>query len=136
MSPCQHLLVDFSQNIERCVLTSCKTVIVMSPNFLGSQWCSYEAQITMEHDIDLRRRLLVPVMLTQCAVPEFIGRLTYMDVNNEHFWARFVGALRDVDGLTSLFTVKIYHNCHTNSDVSHRLTVSEISKCSFNGTRI
>ena len=54
-----------------------------------------ENRIVMEMDLDTRQRLLIPVMLRQCRVPEFIGRLTYMDVTNQHFWPRFIDALRD-----------------------------------------
>ena len=87
--------VPVFQNITKCIHASRRTVIVMSPEFVESPWCSYETRIIMEMNLDARQRLLIPVMLRQCRVPDFIGRLTYMNVNNEHFWMKFFDALRD-----------------------------------------
>src|SRR5688572_192753 len=40
------------QNITKCIHTSKRTVIVMSPEFLQSPWCSYETRIALELDLD------------------------------------------------------------------------------------
>ena len=87
--------VPVFQNITKCIHASRRTVIVMSPEFVESPWCSYETRIIVELDLDARQRLLIPVMLRQCRVPDFIGRLSYMEVDNQHFWSKFVDALKD-----------------------------------------
>src|SRR6218665_845576 len=83
------------QNITKCIHSSKRTVIIMSPEFLQSAWSSYETRITLELDLDTRQRLLIPVMLRSCMIPDFIGRLTYMEVQNEHFLERFVAAIEE-----------------------------------------
>ena len=87
--------VPVLQNITKCIHSNRRTVIVMSPEFVESSWCSFETRIIMELDIDARQRLLIPVMLRPCRIPEFIGRLTYIEADNEHFWTRFIDALID-----------------------------------------
>lgn len=97
---CCHADRDFDlgvpvfQNITKCIHSSKRTVIVLSPEFLESPWCGYETRITLEMDMDTRQRLLIPIMLRSCCIPQYIGRLTYMEVENEHFWDRFVAALQ------------------------------------------
>ena len=81
-------------NITRSIQASAKTVIVLSPEFLSSDWCEYEIRMTLEADSISRKRILIPVMLRPCRVPDFIGRLTYIEVENEHFWERFISALK------------------------------------------
>ena len=81
-------------NIGRSIQASAKTVIVLSPEFLSSDWCEYEIRMTLEADLSARKRILIPVMLRPCRVPDFIGRLTYIEVENEHFWERFISALK------------------------------------------
>src|SRR6218665_447257 len=87
--------VPVFENITICIHSSRRTVIVLSPEFLESPWCSYETRITLEMDLDTRQRLLIPVMLRECKTPDFIGRLTYIAVQSEHFWKRFVSALEE-----------------------------------------
>ena len=86
-------------NITRSIQASAKTVIVLSPEFIDSDWCEFEIRMTLEADLSARKRILIPVMLRQCRVPDFIGRLTYIEVENEHFWERFISALysRDIE---------------------------------------
>jgi len=96
--------VPVFQNITKCIHSSRKTVIVLSPEFLESPWCSYETRITLEMDLDTRHRLLIPIMLRDCKMPDFIGRLTYIAVQNEHFWKRFVSALEEDDAQNSLIS--------------------------------
>ena len=83
------------ENITRCIQSSIKTVIVLSSEFLDSSWCDYEIRITMEMDLTTRRKVLIPVMLRPCRVPDFVGRLTYIEVHNEHFWDRFMSAIQN-----------------------------------------
>jgi len=80
-------------NISICMSLSSKIIVVLSPTFLASQWCNYETRLTFEMHVDSQSPLLIPVMLTRCEVPAFIGRMTYMEVDNEHFFSRLVDAI-------------------------------------------
>ena len=53
--------------------------------------------MTLEADLSARKRILIPVMLRPCRVPDFIGRLTYIEEENVHFWERFVSALKQTN---------------------------------------
>ena len=90
-------------NITRSIQASAKTVLVLSPEFIDSDWCEFEIRMTLEADLSARKRILIPVMLRPCRVPDFIGRLTYIEVENEHFWERFISALysRDIESDTT-----------------------------------
>lgn len=87
--------VPVFENVIKYINLSKKTVIVLTPHFLQSPWCSYETRITMEMDLGTKQRLLVPIMLRNCRVPDFIGRLSYIEVDNEHFWDRFLQAIHN-----------------------------------------
>ena len=124
------------ENITRSISASLKTVIVLSPEFLNSDWCAYEIRLTMEMDLDRRRRIMIPVMLRTCRVPDFIGRLTYIEVQNDHFWDRFISAVRtdetEVDMITSTFQRSLslpplpyYHNM----EVLTEITLSDCCGC-------
>jgi hypothetical protein len=117
------------QNITKCIHTSKRTVIVMSPEFLQSPWCSYETRITLELDLDTKQRLLIPVMLKNCMVPDYIGRLTYMEVQNEHFLERFVAAVEEDGKWISSSrsrdvgkTLHVYRRSKTSAIANYHLT--------------
>ena len=86
--------VPVLQNIDNSVQESLKTVVVLSPEYIKSAWCSYETQVVMDYDIETRQGILIPIMLRQCQIPEYIGRLSYIDVSkNDHFMNRLVSGL-------------------------------------------
>ena len=68
----------------------------------------------MEMDLTTRRKILIPIMLRPCRVPDFVGRLTYIEVHNEHFWDRFMSALQNdyTDPVTPFEeeTAIVYHS--------------------------
>ena len=136
------------------IQASAKTVIVLSPEFLSSDWCEYEIRMTLEADSISRKRILIPVMLRPCRVPDFIGRLTYIEVDNEHFWERFITALKQTDNcevdvsksgnyisrsgasslqlpfhhnLDKLTKISLRENCDCCSDTSCDIVPNEIS---------
>ena len=124
------------ENITRCISASLKTVIVLSPEFLNSDWCAYEIRLTMEMDLDRKRRIMIPVMLRPCRVPEYIGRLTYIEVENDHFWDRFISAVRteetDVNIITSTFQRSLSLSplpYHHNMVVLAEITLSDCCGC-------
>ena len=88
----------------------------MTPDFVRSQWCKVEVQMTMENDIGLQRRGLLPIMLHQCEeIPDCLKRVTYMEVDNEHFWARFISALQDIQHDAHGMPIALQHFTGNNS---------------------
>ncbi len=66
-------------NIEQAVERSRKTLLVLTPSWVKSEWTSFEALLVQTDDpIGLRRRML-PIMLKPCELPKRIAMLTYAD---------------------------------------------------------
>ena len=86
-----------TKNICDSLKASRKTVIVLSPDLLKSSWGEYEIRMTLEMDLQEHRRILIPVMLHPCHLPDYLEKLTYIDVENEHFWERFISAIQRTD---------------------------------------
>ena len=142
--------VPVCQNITKCVQTSVKTVVVLSPSFSESPWCSYITRMTVGMDLDKKQRLLVPVMLRPCRVPEFIGRLNPIEVQNEFFWDRFIAALdcASTDNLDGSALENLEQSSldlstqpdqlspyYRNSDPIVKLTIADVCSCSESNPR-
>ena len=108
-------------NMSYATRSSLKIVMVLSPDFVEDSLCEHEIRMTLDMGIRVRRRSIIPVMLRPCRPPDFLGRLSYIEVGNEHFWENFVSAIRtnvtmeevnieyDPSGIT-LFQHPFYHN--------------------------
>lgn len=82
------------RNVERAVKRSKKTIAVLTPSYVDSKWCQYEAVHAMTTAMNDRLdAFLIPIMLEQCDVPEYMRNITYIDVHDEHFWKKLVDAL-------------------------------------------
>lgn len=65
--------------MERAVLTSRKTVLVLTPAYLASQWTEFENVMAQTLDPAARQRRMLPLMLEKCELPLRIGMLVYLD---------------------------------------------------------
>jgi hypothetical protein len=78
--------VSILVNMERAVERSRKTLLVLTPNWIKSEWTNFEASLVQIGDpIGLRRRIL-PLMLEQCELPRRIALLTYADLTSRDKW--------------------------------------------------
>ena len=84
-------------NMEEAVEKSRHTLLVLTPNWIGSEWTAYESILTQTADpIGLRRRT-IPLLREQCELPSRIAMLTYADFTGpDHAlpWDRLVRALQ------------------------------------------
>jgi hypothetical protein len=69
-------------NMERAVDCSRHTLLVLTPNWVASEWTDFESLLTGTSDPSARRRRLVPLMLELCEPPKRIAMLTYADFTN------------------------------------------------------
>jgi hypothetical protein len=74
------------QNIERAIETSRHTVVVLSPDWVRSQWTQFEGMLIRVNDLDGHQRRLIPVMLKDCVPSLSIRSLTYRDFREELRW--------------------------------------------------
>jgi hypothetical protein len=88
--------VPSPDNMEAAVENSRHTLLVLTPEWVASQWTHFEALLTQTTDPVSRRGKLLPLLLKPCRPPARIGMLTYADftdpASREMQLARVVGA--------------------------------------------
>ena len=73
-------------NIERAIEKCAKTLLVLSPNWINSEFAQFEALMLQTQDpLNLKKRTL-PLMLDQCALPPRLKIFTYGDFRNRSQW--------------------------------------------------
>ena len=83
------------ENIADAIYGSRKTIAVLSPDFIQSNWCKHELRQALTridfHDV-------VPVVYRKCDVPIVLKDRTYIDWENDHvkpyFWDSLEKALK------------------------------------------
>lgn len=68
-----------SIGMERGLEESRHVVLVLSPEFMASEWTDYETQIALLLSPANRDRKLIPVLHTKCELPPRIARLNWID---------------------------------------------------------
>jgi TolB-like protein/Tfp pilus assembly protein PilF len=85
------------KEMERGVSTCRKTLLVLTPNYIKSEWC--EIENIMLHTLDPANRnlRLIPLLKTQCEKPLRIGALTHVDFTDgadfDLAWHQLLSAL-------------------------------------------
>jgi hypothetical protein len=91
--------------MERAVIQSWKTVLVLTPAYLKSEWTEFENILAQTLDPGARRRRVVPVMLKPCQLPLRIRSLVYIDFSpsrsSEAQFQRLLKALNAEDSSRS-----------------------------------
>jgi AAA-like domain/TIR domain len=84
--------------MERAVLQSRKTVLILTPDYLQSEWSAFENILVQTLDPAGRHRRLLPVLLVHCEPPPRIGIRTYIDLTRSEKHAqgveRLIAAIR------------------------------------------
>ncbi|XP_041349010.1 uncharacterized protein LOC121368381 [Gigantopelta aegis] len=57
-----------------------RIVMVLSPEYIDSGWCSYERHLAFVLSVQERRNGIIPVMLKPCPVPDVLRTVNYIDV--------------------------------------------------------
>lgn len=73
-------------NMERAVAHSRRTLVVMTPAWVQSEWTEFESLLVATSDPAERKQRLIPVLLRACQPPPRIAMLTYADFTdpNQH----------------------------------------------------
>ncbi|MCB0061390.1 MAG: toll/interleukin-1 receptor domain-containing protein [Caldilineaceae bacterium] len=87
--------------MERGVGTSRRTVLVLTPAYLNSQWAEFENLLLQSSDPANRMRRLIPLLKERCELPPRIGMLTYVDFTDPEelalAWQKLLRALAAPD---------------------------------------
>jgi tetratricopeptide (TPR) repeat protein len=67
------------EEIQRAVLTSRRTLLILTPDYLTSEWANFGNMMVQFLDPNNRERSMIPLMLTQCELPPRIAYLTPVD---------------------------------------------------------
>jgi len=70
--------------IERAVLRSRRTLLVLTPEYLASEWKSFENILAQTLDPAARKRRLLPLLLKPCKLPHRLDVLNYLDFTANH----------------------------------------------------
>jgi len=77
---------DFGATIvsemERAVLQSRKILLVLTPEYLASEWAEFESTLAHMLDPAARKRRMLPLLLSVCDLPPRIRQLNYTDFTN------------------------------------------------------
>ncbi|XP_078499443.1 uncharacterized protein LOC144754956 [Lissotriton helveticus] len=81
-----------TENMVESIERSQKTLMVLSPDFVRSGWCLFEANLSLLKDC-MERKPIVPVMLKPCHVPLHLNHLTYIEANDSQFFRKLLQVL-------------------------------------------
>ncbi|XP_071099481.1 uncharacterized protein [Haliotis cracherodii] len=83
------------KNIEEFIAKSRKCVLIMTPDFVTSEWCAFETDIMVNMSVEETRENIIPVLVKPCNIPKGVRTLTYIDVCQSKRWReRLVDAIR------------------------------------------
>ncbi|XP_070535480.1 myeloid differentiation primary response protein MyD88-like [Ptychodera flava] len=80
------------------ITNRCKRMIViLSPEFLGSDECDFQAKVALSYSPGARAKHVIPVMYKQCTLPPMLRHIALCDYTKkdqqEWFWERLYCAL-------------------------------------------
>lgn len=81
-------------NIERGMKGSRRTVAVVTPAWLASEWNLFEDTLVRSLDPAALRRRLIPLKLKECELPESLAALESIDLTAERRWEQGIDRLR------------------------------------------
>ncbi|XP_078689294.1 protein toll-like [Branchiostoma floridae x Branchiostoma belcheri] len=71
--------VPITDNINWAVANSRKILIVLSQNFLSSNWCKVELKAAIEKALSNDKHCVLPILKSECEIPTELAHLTYLD---------------------------------------------------------
>ena len=74
------------KEIERALLTSCKTLLVLTPDYLASAWTEFEALMLQTLDPANQNLRLIPLLKARCDLPLRLKYLTYLNFVDPDDW--------------------------------------------------
>jgi hypothetical protein len=74
--------------MEQAVKLCPKTLLVLTPNWIASEWTGFEGLLLQTRDPTNLRRRIVPLMLKECELPDRLSVFTYADFKQPIYWER------------------------------------------------
>ena len=89
-------------NMEQAAERSRKTLLVLTPNWIDSEWTNFESLLVQTDDPSGMRRRTLPLMLKRCQPPKRIAMLTYADFTDPDRWEREFARLMKSFGVEAI----------------------------------
>ncbi len=97
------------KEMERGIVISHKTIIVLTPEYLDSEWAEFETLITQTLSPANKDLRLLPILKTQCTLPVSIGYMNYVnfaDADNEELqWQRLIKSIGHLEYIPRVILV-------------------------------
>ncbi len=91
-----HMLEPNRARMDKIVNALCtakKIVLVLSQDFVQSQWCTYENLKSLKTHFTNTKKV-IPVLLTDLDLPEFLQDVPCINAIARNFWQKFIAALQ------------------------------------------
>jgi hypothetical protein len=73
-------------NIEHAIENNQKTLLVLTPNWVQSEWANFEALLLQTQNPSGRARRMLPLMLEDCELPPRLAIFTWADFRHHENW--------------------------------------------------
>ncbi|XP_066286355.1 tetratricopeptide repeat protein 22-like [Branchiostoma lanceolatum] len=87
-------------NIIHSIENSYKTLLILTPNFVTSEWCKDETEQALMESLKSKSGRVIPIMLHECDVPASVRTITYLDVSHDaigsYDWLKLKKALEQI----------------------------------------
>lgn len=70
------------EEMERGVLESRRTLVVLSPNYVKSEWTKFENVMAQTTDPGASKRKLIPILIEDCKIPLRLSIIQYRDLRS------------------------------------------------------
>lgn len=71
-------------NMEEAIKQSRKILLILTPNWVESEWGPFESMLIQVSDPDGRARRLLPVLAAECVLPDRLRILTHLDLTEQN----------------------------------------------------
>jgi tetratricopeptide (TPR) repeat protein len=74
---------SFVDQIDKAMATTRRTIAILSPEYIESNWCRHEWQTALKRHIERDPGALVPVRIRDCTPPDAIETIVYIDLTGK-----------------------------------------------------
>ncbi|MCW3091410.1 MAG: hypothetical protein JWP81_2479 [Ferruginibacter sp.] len=104
-----------TQKIQQAITDASFLIVVLSKSSVGSDWCKREMNTGLMLELDLKRVVILPVLLQDCVIPLFLKDKLYADFRKE-FANGFCQVLTAVASLNKEFSGRVQNEANIFTD--------------------
>lgn len=105
MRPGDSLIDKIQNGLE----TSSHLLVVLSPNYIQSEWCKKEQNAGIMKEIKAKEVILIPILLEDCEIPIFLQEKVYADFR-KNFYSGFSELIASLSEIANEHMGRFYNN--------------------------